>query len=157
MRGPTSVYHLSKAFDISSNVGGTCGEIVALKVKYKQYPAQNLEYKMSNILDKPLKVCPGTNQCFELHSAHPTNTDDATNVETVTANDHDHDDQRQPYLPSLLGTICETCCVCRLKIIRCDQLYGFKRLAPTSQIVIYATCWMPLGSGRGVSCLLDPW
>ncbi|KIM59282.1 glycosyltransferase family 2 protein, partial [Scleroderma citrinum Foug A] len=34
MRGPTSVYHLSKAFDISSNVGGTCGEIVALKGKY---------------------------------------------------------------------------------------------------------------------------
>jgi chitin synthase len=29
--GPTSIYHLWKAFDINSNVGGACGEIVALK------------------------------------------------------------------------------------------------------------------------------
>ncbi|QRV92034.1 chitin synthase [Ceratobasidium sp. AG-Ba] len=40
--GPTSIYHLWKAFDINSNVGGACGEI-------------NFEYKMSNILDKPLE------------------------------------------------------------------------------------------------------
>jgi chitin synthase len=46
MPGPTSIYHLWKAFDINSNVGGACGEIVA---------AQNFEYKMSNILDKPLE------------------------------------------------------------------------------------------------------
>ena len=32
--GPTSIYHLWKAFDINSNVGGACGEIVALKGKY---------------------------------------------------------------------------------------------------------------------------
>ncbi|KZS93873.1 glycosyltransferase family 2 protein [Sistotremastrum niveocremeum HHB9708] len=59
--GPTSIYHLWKAFDINSNVGGACGEIVALKGKYGQnllnplVAAQNFEYKMSNILDKPLE------------------------------------------------------------------------------------------------------
>lgn len=36
MPGPTSIYHLWKAFDINSNVGGACGEIVALKGKYGQ-------------------------------------------------------------------------------------------------------------------------
>ena len=34
MPGPKSIYHLWKAFDINSNVGGACGEIVALKGKY---------------------------------------------------------------------------------------------------------------------------
>ncbi|TFK68451.1 glycosyltransferase family 2 protein [Pluteus cervinus] len=59
--GPTSIYHLWKAFDINSNVGGACGEIVALKGKFGQnlinplVAAQNFEYKMSNILDKPLE------------------------------------------------------------------------------------------------------
>ncbi|PPQ93389.1 hypothetical protein CVT25_015462, partial [Psilocybe cyanescens] len=59
MPGPTSIYHLWKAFDINSNVGGACGEIVALKGKYGRnlinplVAAQNFEYKMSNILDKP--------------------------------------------------------------------------------------------------------
>ena len=63
MPGPTSIYHLWKAFDINSNVGGACGEIVALKGKYGRnlinplVAAQNFEYKMSNILDKPLYVC----------------------------------------------------------------------------------------------------
>jgi chitin synthase len=61
MPGPTSIYHLWKAFDINSNVGGACGEIVALKGKYGTnllnplVAAQNFEYKMSNILDKPLE------------------------------------------------------------------------------------------------------
>ena len=78
--GPSSIYHLWKAFDINSNVGGACGEIVAFKGKYGEtllnplgsllpFPpfisfvlncilvaAQNFEYKMSNILDKPLYV-----------------------------------------------------------------------------------------------------
>ena len=59
--GPTSVYHLWKIFDIKSNVGGACGEIVAHKGRYGQYllnplvAAQNFEYKMSNILGKPLE------------------------------------------------------------------------------------------------------
>jgi len=34
MPGPTSIYHLWKAFDINSNIGDACGEIVALKGKY---------------------------------------------------------------------------------------------------------------------------
>lgn len=34
MPGPTSIYHLWKAFDINSNVGGACGEIVALKGRW---------------------------------------------------------------------------------------------------------------------------
>ncbi|KAI0738834.1 glycosyltransferase family 2 protein [Daedaleopsis nitida] len=61
MPGPTSIYHLWKSFDINSNVGGACGEIVALKGKYglnlinPLVAAQNFEYKMSNILDKPLE------------------------------------------------------------------------------------------------------
>ncbi|KAI0250489.1 glycosyltransferase family 2 protein [Lactifluus subvellereus] len=61
MPGPSSIYHLWKAFDINSNVGGACGEIVALKGKYGEkllnplVAAQNFEYKMSNILDKPLE------------------------------------------------------------------------------------------------------
>ncbi|KAJ3855614.1 glycosyltransferase family 2 protein [Lentinula lateritia] len=61
MPGPTSIYHLWKAFDLNSNVGGACGEIVALKGKLgvnllnPLVAAQNFEYKMSNILDKPLE------------------------------------------------------------------------------------------------------
>lgn len=56
-----SLYHLWKAFDINSNVAGACGEIVALKGKYwtgllnPLVAAQNFEYKLSNILDKPLE------------------------------------------------------------------------------------------------------
>ncbi|KAI6101914.1 glycosyltransferase family 2 protein [Pisolithus sp. B1] len=59
--GTTSIYHLWKAFDIKSNVGGACGEIAVSKGKHGQYlfnplvAAQNFEYKMSNILDKPLE------------------------------------------------------------------------------------------------------
>ncbi|KAI6125833.1 glycosyltransferase family 2 protein [Pisolithus croceorrhizus] len=59
--GTTSIYHLWKVFDIKSNVGGACGEIAVLKGKHGQYlfnplvAAQNFEYKMSNILDKPLE------------------------------------------------------------------------------------------------------
>ncbi|GAA6030305.1 hypothetical protein JCM8097_009038 [Rhodosporidiobolus ruineniae] len=58
---PTSIYKLWKTFDLNSNVGGACGEIVALKGKYftnllnPLVAAQNFEYKMSNILDKPLE------------------------------------------------------------------------------------------------------
>ncbi|KAH8992305.1 hypothetical protein EDB86DRAFT_2932739 [Lactarius hatsudake] len=61
--GPGSIYHLWKAFGIDSNVGGACGEIVAFKGKYGQTPlnplvaAQSFEYKMFNILEKPLESC----------------------------------------------------------------------------------------------------
>ena len=59
--GPDSIYHLWKAFDINSSVGGACGEIVALKGMFWKnllnplVAAQNFEYKMSNILDNPLE------------------------------------------------------------------------------------------------------
>lgn len=59
--GTKSIYHLWKAFDINSSVGGACGEIVALKGMFWKnlinplVAAQNFEYKMSNILDKPLE------------------------------------------------------------------------------------------------------
>ena len=58
---PKSLYHLWKAFDTNSNVAGACGEIVAGKGKgwlglfNPLVASQNFEYKMSNILDKPLE------------------------------------------------------------------------------------------------------
>ncbi|KIR31043.1 chitin synthase [Cryptococcus deuterogattii MMRL2647] len=58
---PKSIYHLWKAFDVNSNVGGACGEIATFKGKTWRsllnplVAAQAFEYKMSNILDKPLE------------------------------------------------------------------------------------------------------
>ena len=74
-----SIYYLWKTFDLNSNVGGACGEIAAYKGKNwmgllnplgaslsessaiprmttplgTTVAAQNFEYKISNILDKP--------------------------------------------------------------------------------------------------------
>lgn len=59
--GSTSLYHLWKTFDSDSNIGGACGEIKAMTGKggiqllNPLVAAQNFEYKMSNILDKPLE------------------------------------------------------------------------------------------------------
>jgi len=59
--GNTSIYHLWKAFDINSNIAGACGEIRALlgpagiNLLNPLVATQNFEYKMSNILDKPLE------------------------------------------------------------------------------------------------------
>lgn len=61
MPGSSSIYHLWRAFDINPTIGGACGEIVALKGKLGRnllnplVAAQDFEYKMSNILDKPLE------------------------------------------------------------------------------------------------------
>ncbi|KAG0203399.1 Chitin synthase, class 2 [Mortierella sp. GBA30] len=57
----TSVYHLWKAFDRDSSIGGACGEICAdlgpgcYNLLNPLVASQNFEYKMSNILDKPLE------------------------------------------------------------------------------------------------------
>jgi chitin synthase len=57
----TSLYHLWKAFDKSPSLGGACGEIYAelgsgcCNLLNPLVAAQNFEYKMSNILDKPLE------------------------------------------------------------------------------------------------------
>ncbi|OQE22422.1 hypothetical protein PENSTE_c010G00930 [Penicillium steckii] len=58
---PNALYHLWKAFDQDSNVAGAAGEIKAGKGKgmlgllNPLVASQNFEYKMSNILDKPLE------------------------------------------------------------------------------------------------------
>ncbi|OAX42658.1 glycosyltransferase family 2 protein [Rhizopogon vinicolor AM-OR11-026] len=58
----TSIYELWKCFDKHSNVGGACGEICvdtgtacSLLLMSPLAASQNFEYKMSNILDKPLE------------------------------------------------------------------------------------------------------
>lgn len=58
--GKDSIYHLWKAFDLEPMCAGACGEIKAMLVHGKKLlnplvATQNFEYKMSNILDKPLE------------------------------------------------------------------------------------------------------
>ncbi|KAF8344932.1 glycosyltransferase family 2 protein [Amanita rubescens] len=58
--GYKSIYHLWEAFYNNKNLGGCCGEICAMldggkKLLNPLVAAQNFEYKMSNILDKPLE------------------------------------------------------------------------------------------------------
>jgi chitin synthase len=49
MPGPASIYHLWKAFNINSNVGSACGEIVALR-------GQNFEYSGSAVKFERVRV-----------------------------------------------------------------------------------------------------
>ena len=58
--GKDSIYHLWKAFDLEPKCAGACGEIKAMlehgkKLLNPLVATQNFEYKMSNILDKPLE------------------------------------------------------------------------------------------------------
>lgn len=59
--GGSSIYHLWKAFDLEPMCGGACGEIKAMlgpggkNLVNPLVATQNFEYKMSNILDKPLE------------------------------------------------------------------------------------------------------
>ncbi|WFD35850.1 chitin synthase [Malassezia cuniculi] len=58
--GPMSIYHLWNAFHNNPHLGGACGEIHAMirrgtKLINPLVAAQNFEYKISNILDKPLE------------------------------------------------------------------------------------------------------
>lgn len=58
--GKDSIYKLWKIFDVEPMCGGACGEIKAMLEHGKNLlnplvAAQNFEYKMSNILDKPLE------------------------------------------------------------------------------------------------------
>lgn len=57
----TAIYHLWKVFDMDSNVAGAAGQIKTMKGKWglklfnPLVASQNFEYKISNILDKPLE------------------------------------------------------------------------------------------------------
>lgn len=58
--GKDSIYNLWKAFDLEPMCGGACGEIKVMlsagkKLLNPLVATQNFEYKMSNILDKPLE------------------------------------------------------------------------------------------------------
>lgn len=58
--GRDSIYHLWKAFDLEPMCGGACGEIKVMlshgkKLLNPLVATQNFEYKLSNILDKPLE------------------------------------------------------------------------------------------------------
>nr|AAF00101.1 chitin synthase 3 [Neurospora crassa] len=59
--GGSSIYHLWKAFDLEPMCAGACGEIKAMlgtggkNLINPLVATQNFEYKMSNILDKPLE------------------------------------------------------------------------------------------------------
>lgn len=103
----TAVYHLWKVFDMDSNVAGAAGQIKTMKGKWGMklfnplVASQNFEYKISNILDKPLEstfgyisVLPGALSAYRFRALQ--NHEDGTGPlnsyflgETQEGRDHD--------------------------------------------------------------------
>ncbi|GAX69595.1 chitin synthase [Saccharomyces cerevisiae] len=103
----TAIYRLWKVFDMDSNVAGAAGQIKTMKGKWglklfnPLVASQNFEYKISNILDKPLEsvfgyisVLPGALSAYRYRALK--NHEDGTGPlrsyflgETQEGRDHD--------------------------------------------------------------------